>query len=56
MEDTVQDCIEDETEGSTHASNRLYVLNRSLKRADKLELRALIGHLVGYNSTNIFRI
>lgn len=33
-----------------------YVLNRSLKRADKLESRALIGHLVGYNSTNIFRI
>jgi hypothetical protein len=35
---------------------RAYVLNRSLKRADKLESRALIGHLVGYNSTNIFRI
>lgn len=33
-----------------------YVLNRSLKRADKLESRALIGHLVGYDSTNIFRI
>jgi hypothetical protein len=35
---------------------RAYVLNRSLKRADKLESRALIGHLVGYESTNIFRI
>jgi hypothetical protein len=35
---------------------RAYVLNRSLKRADKLKLRALIGHLVGYDSTNIFRI
>ena len=35
---------------------RAYVLNRSLKRADKLESRALIGHLVGYDSTNIFRI
>jgi hypothetical protein len=33
-----------------------YVLNRLLKRADKLESRALIGHLVGYDSTNIFRI
>jgi hypothetical protein len=35
---------------------RTYVLNRSLKRADKLESRALIRHLVGYDSTNIFRI
>ncbi|KAI1688890.1 hypothetical protein KJE20_02068 [Pyrenophora tritici-repentis] len=35
---------------------RAYVLNRSLKRGDKLESRALIGHLVGYDSTNIFRI
>jgi hypothetical protein len=35
---------------------RAYVLNRSLKRADKLESRALIGYLVGYDSTNIFRI
>jgi hypothetical protein len=35
---------------------RAYVLNRSLKRADRLESRALISHLVGYDSTNIFRI
>ncbi|KAI1670089.1 hypothetical protein L13192_05605 [Pyrenophora tritici-repentis] len=35
---------------------RAYVLNRLLKRGDKLESRALIGHLVGYDSTNIFRI
>jgi hypothetical protein len=35
---------------------RAYVLNRSLKRADKLESRALIRHLVGYDSTNIFGI
>ena len=35
---------------------RAYVLNRSLKRADKLESRALIRHLVSYDSTNIFRI
>jgi hypothetical protein len=35
---------------------RAYVLNQSLKRADKLELRALISHLVSYDSTNIFRI
>jgi hypothetical protein len=35
---------------------RAYVLNRSLKRADKLEPRALIRHLDGYDSTNIFRI
>jgi len=35
---------------------RAYVLNRGLKRAQKLESRALIGHLVGYDSTNIYRI
>jgi hypothetical protein len=35
---------------------RAYVLNYGLKRAQKLELRALIGHLVGYDSTNIYRI
>lgn len=33
-----------------------YYLNHNLKRGDKLESRALIGHLVGYDSTNIFRI
>jgi hypothetical protein len=33
-----------------------YYLNNKLKRGDKMESRALIGHLVGYNSTNIFRI
>lgn len=35
---------------------RAYALNKHLKRADKLSSRALIGHLVGYDSTNIFRI
>jgi hypothetical protein len=33
-----------------------YYLNNKLKRGDKMESRALIGHLVGYDSTNIFRI
>ena len=35
---------------------RAYVYNRHLKAADKLESRTLIGHLVGYHGTNIFRI
>jgi hypothetical protein len=37
-------------------SCRAYVYNRDLRAADKLELRTLIGHLVGYQGTNIFRI
>jgi hypothetical protein len=42
-----------------HLSNigaKAYYLNNKLKRGDKMESRALIGHLVGYDSTNIFRI
>ena len=35
---------------------RAYVLNRLLKRGDKLKSRALIGHLVSYDSKNIYRI
>lgn len=35
---------------------RAYTLNHALKRADKLESRALIGQLVGYDSSNIYRI
>jgi hypothetical protein len=35
---------------------RAYTLNYALKRGDKLELRALIGQLVGYDLTNIYRI
>jgi hypothetical protein len=35
---------------------RAYVLNEKLLREAKLESRALIGHLVGFNSTNIFRV
>jgi hypothetical protein len=35
---------------------RAYVLNCMLKRGDKLKSRALVGHLVGYDSTNIWRI
>jgi hypothetical protein len=35
---------------------RAYVYNRDLKAADKLELCVPIGHLVGYQGTNIFRI
>jgi hypothetical protein len=33
-----------------------YYLNNKLKRGDKIESRALISHLVRYDSTNIFRI
>jgi hypothetical protein len=32
------------------------VLNEKLPRGAKLESRALIGHLVGFDSTNIFRV
>jgi hypothetical protein len=35
---------------------RAYVYNRNLRAANKLESRTLIGHLVGYQGTNIFRI
>lgn len=35
---------------------RAYARNRALKAADKTESRALIGHLVGYQGTNIFHV
>jgi hypothetical protein len=35
---------------------RAYVLNNKLKRGETLESRALIAHLVGYDSTNIYRV
>ena len=35
---------------------RAYVLNNKLKRGEKLESRALVGQLVGYDSTNIYRV
>lgn len=35
---------------------RAYALNQHIKKADKTESRALIGHLVGYQGTNIFRV
>jgi hypothetical protein len=35
---------------------RAYVLNNKLKRGETLESRALIGQLVGYDSTNIYRV
>ena len=35
---------------------RAYVRTLFIRRGDKLESRALIGHLVGYNLINIFRI
>ncbi|KAE8872194.1 hypothetical protein PTNB73_03653 [Pyrenophora teres f. teres] len=35
---------------------RAYTLNHALKRGDKLESRALVGQLVGYDSTNIYRV
>jgi hypothetical protein len=33
---------------------RAYVLNEKLPRGAKLKSRSLIGHLVGFDSTNIF--
>jgi hypothetical protein len=35
---------------------KTYTLDKQIKRGDKLAPRASIGHLVGYNSTNIYRI
>ena len=35
---------------------KTYCLNRKVMRADKTESRALIGHLVGYRGTNIFKV
>ena len=35
---------------------KAYVLNKKLRTADKLESRTFVGYLLGYDSTNIFRI
>ena len=35
---------------------KTYTLDKQIRRGDKLAPRALIGHLVGYDSTNIYRI
>jgi hypothetical protein len=35
---------------------KTYTLNKHVRKGDKLAPRALIGHLVGYDSTNIYRI
>ena len=35
---------------------KTYILDKQIKRGDKLAPYTLIGHLVGYNSTNIYRI
>jgi hypothetical protein len=35
---------------------KAYVLNKKLKKADKLESRTFGGYLVGYDSSNIYRI
>ena len=37
-------------------SCKTYTLDKRIKRGDKLAPRASIRHLVGYNSTNIYRI
>ncbi len=36
--------------------SRAYALNYHLDKLDRLEPRVHIGYLVGYESTNIFRI
>src|SRR6266702_2910298 len=35
---------------------KTYTLDKRIKKGDKLTPRALIGHLVGYDLTNIYRI
>src|ERR1700730_11184071 len=35
---------------------KTYTLDKKVKRGDKLAPRALIGHLVSYNLTNIYHI
>jgi hypothetical protein len=35
---------------------KAYTLNKKLKKADKLESRTFVRYLVGYDSSNIFRI
>jgi hypothetical protein len=35
---------------------KVYWLNRHVPRGNKMESRALAGHLLGYDSTNIWRI
>ena len=37
-------------------SCKTYALDKRIKKGNKLAFCALIGHLVGYNSTNIYRI
>jgi len=37
-------------------SCRVYPLRKQIARTDKLTLKALIGYLVGFNLTNIYRI
>ena len=37
-------------------SYKTYTLDKRIKRGDKLAPYALIGYLVGYNLTNIYRI
>ena len=35
---------------------KVYVLNYNIPKKNKLDLRAFVGHLVRYDSTNIFRV
>jgi len=35
---------------------KTYILDKRIRRGDKLAPRALIGYLVGYDLTNIYRI
>ena len=37
-------------------SCKTYTLDKQIKRGDKLAPRASIGHLVGYDLTNIYRV
>ena len=35
---------------------KVYILNHSIPKKNKLDLRAFVGYLVRYDSTNIFRV
>ena len=40
----------------TRIGLRVFALNEHLKKGDKLKSRALIGHLIGFDSLNIYRV
>jgi hypothetical protein len=56
---TPYECVHGKQPSVAHFSQigcKAYTLNKKLKKADKLESRTFVGYLVGYDSSNIFRI